>query len=93
MYERVLSDPEDLATDDRIHVHYTKAGGNVRVSAGLNNYLSDQPENRKLTGFGGRNANHSGQYGKSLQAKLTFKFMIACRNCVCDMREDKLKNN
>jgi hypothetical protein len=38
----------------------------VRVSAGLNNYLSNQPEMRKLTSFGGGNTNYSSQSGNSL---------------------------
>ena len=43
VYDRVMTDLEELATDDRISLYYSKVGGNVRVACGLNNYLSDQP--------------------------------------------------
>jgi hypothetical protein len=87
VYDRVMADLEELATYDRMCLYYSKVGGNVVwVSCGMNNYLSDQPEKRSLTGFGGGNANGCPQYGKWLQVKLMYKVLVPCVMCVYELR-------
>jgi hypothetical protein len=68
VYDRVMSNLERRIGDRRpqLNLNYSKVGGNVRVSCGWYNYLSDQPEKSTLTGLGGGNANFSGQYGKAV---------------------------
>jgi hypothetical protein len=68
VYDRVMVDLKELVANDKINAYYNKAGGHVRVSAGLNNELSDQPKKRSSTGTRAGNTNYSGQYGKSIQA-------------------------
>jgi hypothetical protein len=93
VYDRVMVDLKELATYDQLNEYYSKAGGKVRVSAGLNTYLYDQPGKRSLTGTGASNANYSGQYGKSVQAKLIYKYLVRCRNCVIELHHENLPTN